>query len=175
MLAPKSPDKTNRVLPSVLLGIAVVAIVLLSLYLYKLYGGGKVGISQDTSGQNMPIQGNDSLVGSSAPVIFTSALPAATVDEQYQATVYAGVYNRNLQITGKAISDLPAELKLTCSTEYNSRQIPKEFAAKNSLSTCVIDGIPRKSGEFVIRITFSIPESTSKVYRDFLLVVNPTP
>lgn len=174
--AAENPNNTNKVLLFIFLGVLVITIALASFYLYTQHRGAKnnkASVSQGTPNPNIASQNDVDLIHKSAPLVYTDSLSPATVGKPYKAAVRAAVFNLNVQIAGKAISGLPPGLQLTCSTEYNSPAFPKDLAAKNSLCTCTIEGIPQQSGKFTVRVSFSIQGGISNSYNDLPLVVNP--
>ncbi|MCX6704351.1 MAG: hypothetical protein NTZ07_02795 [Candidatus Woesebacteria bacterium] len=163
----EKPNKVNKVLVFIFLGVAVVTIALISFYLYSRYGGAKnneVGISQDTQGPNAL---------NVASFVYISRLYPAKVGKLYNAIVGAGVYKPDVKIDGKTVTGLPPGLQLTsCSMEFNGSTLPN-LADKSSLCKCTIEGTPQQSGDFVVRVNFSIQDGVENVYKDFPLVVNP--
>lgn len=106
-------------------------------------------------------------------VVYNTALLPAIVGRQYETVIQVGVYNLNGQIDGQVESGLPPGLQLTpCQTEYNSPAIAK-IAAKNSFGRCIIEGIPQQSGNFTVKVHFSIKDKAGYFEESISLVVNP--
>ena len=106
------------------------------------------------------------------PIINTYDFPEAKIGQEYRALVAASVYNFNVEFEGQVLSGLPEGLRLTsCRTDFNS-PIAK-FAAVNSLTTCTLEGIPQKSGKYLVEIFFSIPNGLVSAKEIVPLVVNP--
>jgi hypothetical protein len=166
---------TNKIFLFCFLGIVVITIVLVSFYLFAQYGGpksSKPNMVQTTVNQNTVSQ-NDVTFPKSAPFVYTISLQPATVGKQYKTVIQAGVSDLNVQISGRVESGLPPGLQLTsCQTEYDSPTIAK-IAAKNSFGKCTIEGIPQQSGNFTVRVYFSIQEAAGDFFKDLPLVVNP--
>lgn len=157
-----NPNKINKLLLIILSIVVVATLVLVSVYLYN-----KAHISQGTPNPNTVSQNNVSII----PYIV--ALETATVGKEYKTAIEIGVYDRNVQINAKVISGLPPGLLLTsCSTEYDSLEIAK-MRAKNSLAKCTIEGVPQESGNFTVRVAFSIEGGISNAFKDLPLMVNP--
>jgi len=106
------------------------------------------------------------------PIINTFEFPEAQAGKEYKTLIMATVYNFNVKIEGKIVSGLPEGLKLTaCQTDFNSPVA--KFAAVNSLATCTLEGIPQKSGKYLVEIFFSIPNRLVSAKEIVPLVVNP--
>lgn len=106
-------------------------------------------------------------------VLYNATLLPAIVGRQYKTVIQVGVYEVNGQIDGQVESGLPPGLQLTpCQTEYNSPAIAK-IAAKNSFGRCIIEGIPQQSGDFTMKVHFSIKDRAGYFEENIPLVVNP--
>lgn len=144
---------TNKILVIILSVVILITAALGGYYLYTQYGP-----------VNYP-------AGSLS--VFNVSIPAGKVGQQYGATVQAVIYNQNVQISGTLASTLPTGLQFApCQTEYNS-PIVASLGAKNSFSSCGIFGIPTQSGNFTVRIYFSIKGGPQNVYKDLPLVISP--
>jgi hypothetical protein len=174
--ATDSPKNINKILLFILLVVIAISLVLVSVYLYNQYRGAKnnkADVSQSTPSPNIVIQNDPSLIKKSAPFVYNVGLPLGKVGTVYKTAVQTGVYDLNVQINGRAESGLPLDLQLTsCSTEYNSPDIAK-IAAKNSYGKCIIEGVPQESGNFTVRLYFSIQGGPQNVYKDLPLVISP--
>ncbi|HUC94779.1 MAG TPA: hypothetical protein VMR19_02165 [Candidatus Saccharimonadales bacterium] len=167
--------KTNKLntLLVVILGIVTIStLVLGGIYLFYQYGkpSSFLGIFQNNN-QGLTAQDIE-LVHKSSPQIFATDLPVAIVGEKYNAKIHAAVFNLNVPITGKALTELPPGLDLTCSTEYNTQTFSKQMA-RSSVCTCLIAGVPKKAGVFSLKIAFSIEGGLSNVYKELPLTVSP--
>ncbi len=169
ILPAESPKKINKGLVFLFSGVVVITICLVSYYLYIQYG-----VEHRVSNPSTQSQNNDAISYKSTPFVYTRSLNPAKIREPYTAVVEAGVYYLNTQIENNAVTGLPPGLKLTeCSTEYNSAVLPKDLTNINSLIKCTIEGTPQKSGNFTVRVYFSVPGETGTVFKDLQLVVNP--
>lgn len=163
---PESPGKASKVLVFIFLLIAASTLVLASVYFYRQYVIGK-------NNKESILNQNTGLLRNSAPRIFTLSLPPAAVGKPYKTEVLAVVNGFNVPIESSMISGPSLGLKISeCSMEYHGKPSSKAGELVNSVCTSTIEGTPQKSGEFTVRISFSVRGTTQTVYRDLQLVVN---
>lgn len=169
-------NKKNRALMIIFLFVLVITVALGLYYLYTRYSNAKnnkVNDIQNTNNPNIENQNGSSLLNTNPPVIYNEDLPPAKAGEVYKTTVQAGIYDLNVQLIGIVGSGLPEGLNMApCTTEYDSPIITK-FAVKNSYSLCTIEGIPQKSGSFLVKVYFSVQGGEGKFFKALPLVVNP--
>jgi hypothetical protein len=105
--------------------------------------------------------------------LYSTKLLRGRIGEQYRGLVLLGIHYYNIQVNGKVKQGLPAGLQLEpCVVEYDSPTLAP-IGAKNSLVRCIIGGVPQESGDFMIRISFSIPNSVGEVFKDIPLIIDP--
>lgn len=177
----ENSNGSNRKLLYILFGTLVVALVLVSFYLFtqiKGVGTGKPSINQGTTSQNIqtPVatpQGNTNFSSGNGPFVYTVQLQPATLNQQYESTISGGIYNLNSQLTGDLVSGYPQGLKVTsCQTEYNSPEI-SQIATKNSFVTCIIGGTPTEAGDFNITFGLTVQGDNGVSEKVIPLTVNP--
>lgn len=107
------------------------------------------------------------------PVVNTYDLPQAKVGEKYQTLVFATVDNFNTQIEAEIVSGLPKGLQLLnpCKMEFNSPTV--KYSKVSSLAKCTLVGVPEQSGNYQVRILFSVPGGNINAVQDIPLLVNP--
>jgi hypothetical protein len=101
------------------------------------------------------------------PSFHTNPLPTAILNSEYKIAIFASVpFEGDLNLTSET---LPEGLKLTnCQKEFNSKMAD---SIPNTLTTCSLEGIPTKAGDFEIIITAIVPGAYASTFQRFPLTV----
>jgi len=111
-------------------------------------------------------------IASARPIINTDHLPHAQAGKEFQAFIFATVYNVNTKIEGKIVSTLPDGLTFgNCQTEFNSPTVT--LSKVSSLVRCGLMGTPKQSGQYIITVHFSVPGSKMTTEEAIPLLINP--
>lgn len=165
-ISKRKSNKLELLLSVILVVIVVFILVMGASHVYFKYNSKSVNLNVGKIVSNQSVAQNR--LGNLS--IYNSGLLPAKVGVSYKVAIQAVMLNQNIQIIGKLKSTLPIGLNLTsCYTVYNSEAF-KQDATVNSVAQCIIEGIPQQSGNFLVKVAFSV-QGSSDVSKDLQLVV----